>query len=626
VNPARVQLNDAAAISLGLYIDSVRKGKVIDHVAIVFPAYYTLFERMIWRGALEAVNVTSFSEIDDVDAIAMNYAVEGARGFKEKAKTVLFVDVGATSVKAYAVEFAMGKEGRAMATRLSYAIDTENGGAYLTEVLSAVIRERTVEGGTSDVEDKRLFAAAERVKIELSAADSSTVVVEIGGVDRTATVTQAEFLSCVDGLADAVAKVVSEASQGLTVDSVELIGGSSRLPVLETVLKKTLNVDSIGRSLDCEAAIAIGGAYVTQFSLNQSRLPRPNLVTPNSLHTIFFVQGNEDDTVCSKGARCTENLVRPGIWDHFSLIYETNALNGDPAVSTHRFRIGRNSMGEISLHFRAHPFDFLGYEKCNDTCIPGRFIAETIVPIAPEIVRLLVDPQAKTDRIKRLHAEVQSYADRILDEVANNRTVRLFTNHSQRLDIIRCAEREKKWVASPEVAKLSDPRNFSEHIRELKKCIGPVYRRIETNQTFWVEVEKFYELFMGARDLLEEWRSRMKPADKPEIFRFGERLARFEQWFNETLRAEGGRTDWSQDFSIRPKAFRDKYTELNYEVKRMKGKYGGGVKLTRADGTVPTGPEWENLMDLEFVKQMSKELDKDPTGTGRGDAPDLDDL
>jgi molecular chaperone DnaK (HSP70) len=284
-DPARIHVNDAAAISILGYIDLVAKGETLEHVGLVFPAYYTLWEREVWRTALNI----SISEFDDVEAVTLNYLIQKD---VKKATTVLFVDVGATSVKAYAVTFSENRT----ATRRSYAIDKSAGGAYLSKSLIPLLRERAGVPQTTDAEDRRLFAAAERAKFELGESDSSTVIFEIAGVSRTATVNASDFQTgYLDSLVDAVVKVAVRASTGVMVDEVELIGGSSKLRVIDTALKKALNGKLVGHSLDPDFAIATGGAYALQFALNQSQLPPVNLSTPFSLHDVSFVQ--ERDTL-----------------------------------------------------------------------------------------------------------------------------------------------------------------------------------------------------------------------------------------------------------------------------------------------------------------------------------------
>jgi hypothetical protein len=91
-----------------------------------------------------------------------------------------------------------------------------------------------------------------------------------------------------------------------------------------------------------------------------------------------------------------------GFCDRFSLMSDRNALNADAAVLTHEYWIGRNSFGNVSFRFDTHPFKFTGDDKCNSSCIFGRFIAETQPRLSQEIVRLL------SDRPRRLSASAAS--------------------------------------------------------------------------------------------------------------------------------------------------------------------------------------------------------------------------
>jgi hypothetical protein len=596
-DPARVQLNDAAAISLSLYIDSVRHGQTVDHAAIIFPAYYTLTERLVWRQAVEQSGISNFSECTDVDAIVINYMIENPKTVQK----VLFVDVGATSVKAYAVSFS------ANATQLSYAIDRRSGGAYLTKALSGLVRERTGVTKTTDAEDRRLFSAAEKIKLDLSESpiDSSSAIVELGGIDHTVTITRAEFDGYLDSLVDALVKVAAKASDGIDVKAIELFGGSSRFPACEAALRK---FGVVSRSMDPDAAVALGGAYATQFALNRSQLPVPHLETPPSLHNITFSQPIDNWTLCVEGEKCATSINQFGFWDRFSVFYTRNELTADSACLTHTYRVARFTSGNLSLRFDPHPFRFASYDKCNDTCTPGRFIELTLPKISPDVIHLLLDPAAKSERIKKLHVELETFADRVQNEVAKNATVRFYTNHSQRLEIIRCADNEKKWVNLPATAKLTDPRNFSEHIRQLKKCVGPVYRRIDENRTFWQEAQKLYQTIIKAKRALEQWDSMELEGTRSDIIAFQRTVMKIERWFNETVIEGGQQRDFTKDGPVRPKVLVDKNFEIRHLNGKLNEKYGdpNGPKLTRGDGKTASKDDLERMKNMEIMKDFSK--------------------
>jgi hypothetical protein len=618
-SPARVPFNDCVPVFLKAYLESVVGNRTIEHVGMVFPAHFTLGQRLLFTESLALCTSAPSSEFDDVDAVSTLYITENQ---PQGRHTVLFVDVGATSLKSYAVEFSGNT-----AKRLTYVVDTEHGGAFLTGDLVNLLRQKIGVTNTTGAEDRRLFNAAERAKIALSTDRSATVLVEnIGGIDRSATVERAEYENdfVSGGLAQAVVNVAKKASAGISVNEVELLGGSSKIPLIESALKLALKVGSVGRSLPADDAIVLGAAHAIQTSLNQSVRGPPDVSQGGQLFNISMILGEGTYQICIAGQDCNTRLSFPGLNNRMSLTFAESDLTLGVDPLTLKYRISRNIEGNVTLNFRSRPFRFLGIDRCNATCEPGKFLIMNGPKVQEEIVRLFSDPFARTRRVEKLHDEVGAFATRVLDEIAKNQTVRFFTNHTQRLDIIRCVEPHRDWVRSPAVAKLSDPRNFTAHLKEIKVCVAPVYRRITENRTFFTNADKLYQAIQRGKYLLDKWRSREIPGDGPDLRRFGDRMLKCEIWFNKSLDENIQTPGWT--FApIKPKTWLDKYTEFNHELQQMVARFGSGSmpRMMKGDGTQPTAEELKELNQMPFMKSY-KELDKKRELAREGTPPEED--
>jgi hypothetical protein len=618
-SPSRVSFNDSVAVFLKFYLDSVARNRTIDHVGLVFPAHFTLGQRLLFTESLELSTSAPSSEFDDVDAVATLYlAGNAAKG----RRTVLFVDVGATSLKSYAIQFS----GDA-AKRLTYAVDTGHGGAFLTGDLVGLLKRKIGVAETTDAEDRRLFNAAERAKVALSTDTSATVLVEnIGGIDRSATVERGEYENgfVATGLAQAVVEIAKKASAGVSVNEVEVIGGSSRIPLVESALKLALKVRSVGRSLPADDAIALGAAHAIQQSLNQSVRRPLNVSQGGQLFNISMLLGDGTYHICIAGQDCDTHLSFFGLNDRMSLTFAESDLTAGADPLTTNYRISRNVDGNVTLNFRSRPFRFLGVDRCNATCEPGKFLIVNGPKIQKEIVRLFNDPFARTRRVEKLHDEVDAFVTRVLDEIAKNQTVRFFTNHTQRLDIIRCVEPHRDWVRSPTVAKLTDPHNFTAHLKEIKTCIAPVYRRISENRTFFANADKLFQAIQRGKHLLGKWKNREVPGDGPDLRKFGDGMLKYEVWFNKSLQENVQNPGW-KFVPIRPKTWLDKYTEFNHDLQQMVNRFGSGSmpRMMKGDGTKPTAEELKELNQMPFMKSY-KELDKKREMAREGTASEED--
>jgi hypothetical protein len=217
-----------------------------------------------------------------------------------------------------------------------------------------------------------------------------------------------------------------------------------------------------------------------------------------------------------------------------------------------------------------------------------------------------LDTQARKGRLGRLRTEVEKFALRVLDEVANNATVRTFSNHSMRIEIIRCAEKEKAWIRSPEAKQVTDAKNFSEHLTAAKKCIAPVYRRMLENQTLWMEAGKLYNTLSMAKQLIEKWKGYGNPADAKDIAVFERLTEKNFKWFNETFPV-AIHAPPHEPPPVKPKVFHEKCLEFEIPLNQMKDKYGaGGPTLMKRDGTRASAEEADSVMGRDFLRKMQQ--------------------
>lgn len=625
---ARVSYNDLVPLFLKSYIDCVAKGHEVEHLTLVFPSYFTAYQRQTFEQAADVCGFKNYSEMDDVDAVAMNYEIEKVAKFAKSKRRVLFVDVGATSIKGYVIEFEV-VDNVPVARRLSYVVDTKSGGAYLTADLVELLKEKIQVTHTTDAENRRLFTAAEKIKVELTLLKESTALVdEINGIDRSITVTRSELEDkfVMKGLAKAVIDVAKKASDGIQFDDLEIIGGSSRIPFLQDAIKQTFRIDNIGHSLNADEAIVFGAAYQTQYSMKVSQFKQ---VVIEDLVQPFRVEMEADDknlTLCEPGKPCVTNVsLTRNVWD-VTIRYLEGPFDPNLSVTSQRADLPIGSQNHTVLRFHSRPFRLLGADECNETCAPGELERRDLPPLNRELVGLFLDSRQREERFARIKNELEQLSIRVLDEIAKNQTIRTFTNYSQRIEIIRCAEKHKEWVRSSEAQKLTDVKEFSVHLRDLKRCIGPVYKRIHDNRTFWSRMERVWGSVQMAKQLVPKWEERGNPADGKDIFRFSKHLEVFETWMNATMKAnmKGPKTE---PLKVSTSEIDRKCNEFEHEFSMMQDIYGGAgsPRIMRGDGTTPTKEQLKELEKTNILKGLRQMRQKYDPATGKltgGPQPD----
>jgi hypothetical protein len=602
LSAARIPHFHLLGVFLKVYANLVANSDPVDHIRLALPASFTSGQRLIFESAL---NGTNFSIIDDVDAVARNYMARNTNSLTDDRK-VLFVDVGATSVKAFVIKFEI-YDRKPVATRLSYSVDYTSGGAFVTAGLVSLLKTKLGITETTDGENRRLFTAAERIKIDLSDSQSSGGMVEnISGIDRSVLVARAEFESqFAQNLAAAAVSVAVNASRNIRFDELELLGGSSRVPIVVDSLKKALGVEEF-ESPSVEEAIAVGAGIGKYEVLNRAQLFQVEIVT-----------SNESIPVCTIGQECLPEVPVRVNETLLTLTYSDGPLMPGITAGTQQFRISRNV---THLRFERRPVRLIGVDKCIDECVPGKFVHVSPPEVSVTLPELITSQEARVAHVAFLRNETEQLSVRVLKEIEKNATIRGFTNHTQRLDIIRCAEKEKKWIKSPEAEQVTDARTLGIHLATVRKCIAPVYHRLQENETFWAAANKLHIELSRGHNLIDYWEGSLPLSQRLELNAFETRLNKTQEWFNTSLQ-ENMQANHSDLLPHKPRVFLEKYLELHPELVELKARWGkGGARLKRADGKRIDAEQLAAMGNMDFLEKMGAQL-----GLKVQNTPDEDD-
>lgn len=244
------------------------KGPVSDCV-ITVPGWFTEVQRRAVLNAAEMVGLNCLRLVNDLTAAALGYGITKLDLPEDKPKNVAFVDVGHSSYSVSIVSFLKGQ-----LTVRGNAYDQHFGGrdfdAVIVDKLAAEFKEKfKIDVFTNKKGLLRLRVAAERCKKVLSANPQAPVNIESIMDDRDVhtIVNRGDFEEWAAHLFTRTEETLTKALEnaGLTVDeidSVEVIGGTTRIPAIKTTisnyfkkdLSTTLNQDeaqSRGAALQC---------------------------------------------------------------------------------------------------------------------------------------------------------------------------------------------------------------------------------------------------------------------------------------------------------------------------------------------------------------------------------------
>merc|ERR1719336_394276 len=246
-------------------------GKRVDKAVITVPAYFNDAQRQASKDAGRIAGLKVLRIINEPTAAAIAYGLDKNKDDKSTAseteKNVLIFDLGGGT---FDVSLLTIDEGvfEVKAT----AGDTHLGGEDFDNVLVdhfvKDFKRKNKSGLTkSNRAMRRLRSQCERAKRTLSAAHRATVEIDslYDGVDFHATITRARFEDlCAQyfrNCLDPVRKVLTDSgmSKG-EVHDVVLVGGSTRIPKIQALIKEFFNDKEPSRSINPDEAVAWGAA------------------------------------------------------------------------------------------------------------------------------------------------------------------------------------------------------------------------------------------------------------------------------------------------------------------------------------------------------------------------------
>ena len=241
-------------------------GQEVTDAVITVPAYFSDSQRQATKEAGQIAGLNVKRIVNEPTAAALAYGIDKAN----KDMKIAVFDLGGGTFDISILEFGGG-----VFEVLSTNGDTHLGGDDFDQVIiNWLVQEFKNDEGADLMADpmamQRLKEAAEKAKIELSSSTSTEInlpyIMPVGGVPKhlVKTLTRAKFEQLAHGLIQACLapcqKALSDANlKPADIDEVILVGGSSRMPAVQTLVQNFFGkVPSKGVNPD--EVVAVGAA------------------------------------------------------------------------------------------------------------------------------------------------------------------------------------------------------------------------------------------------------------------------------------------------------------------------------------------------------------------------------
>ena len=221
-------------------------GETVSQAVITVPAYFTDSQRQATKDAGAIAGLEVLRIINEPTAAALAYGVD-----KDEDGKVLVFDLGGGTFDVSILELGDG----VFEVKATSGNNHLGGDDFDQRIMNWLIDEFKKDTGidlsTDKMADQRLKEAAEKAKIELSGVASTNINLPFITADASGpkhldlTLTRAKFDELTRDLVEATIEPTRKAMKdaGLSasdIDKVLLVGGSSRIPAVQEVIKKEL--------------------------------------------------------------------------------------------------------------------------------------------------------------------------------------------------------------------------------------------------------------------------------------------------------------------------------------------------------------------------------------------------
>ena len=239
-------------------------GKDVKNAVITVPAYFNDAQRQATKdaGVISGLNIMRI--INEPTAAAIAYGLDKC----SQEKNVLIFDIGGGTFDVSLLSIDDG-----IFEVKATAGDTHLGGEDFDQrLVQHFIKEFKRKNGGKDLSTnkraiRRLQTACERAKRSLTSGHSATIEIDslFEGIDFFSNISRARFEElCMDlfkKTLDPVEKVIRDSGISKNnVDDIVLVGGSSRIPKIQSLLQDYFNGKELCKNINPDEAVAYGAA------------------------------------------------------------------------------------------------------------------------------------------------------------------------------------------------------------------------------------------------------------------------------------------------------------------------------------------------------------------------------
>ncbi|CAO3587728.1 unnamed protein product [Absidia cylindrospora] len=255
-------------------IAEAKLGKKVAKAVVTVPAYFNDSQRQATKDAGAIAGLEVLRIINEPTAAAIAYGLDAN---DKKERNVLIFDLGGGTFDVSLLTISGGVFA-VKATAGNTHLGGEDFDSTLVNHFVQEIKRKHKKDITGDARAlRRLRSASERAKRTLSSLTQTTVEVDslFEGIDFQSNITRAKFEEinsvAFNNTVEPVERVLKDAKvDKKAVDEVVLVGGSTRIPKIQSLLQDLFNGKELNKSINPDEAVAYGAAVQAAVLTNQA--------------------------------------------------------------------------------------------------------------------------------------------------------------------------------------------------------------------------------------------------------------------------------------------------------------------------------------------------------------------
>ena len=471
-------------------------GKEVTHAVVTVPAYFNDAQRAATKDAGTIAGLNVIRIINEPTAAAIAYGLnENSSG----EKNVLVFDLGGGTFDVSLLTIADGVF-EVVATNGDTHLGGEDFDQRVIEYFVKLFKKKTGKDLRTDVRAvQKLRREVEKAKRALSAAHSTKLDIEalFEGEDFAETLTRAKFeelnMDLFRSTMKPVKKVLEDADMSKKdIDEIILVGGSTRIPKIQQLVKEFFNGKEPSRGVNPDEAVAYGASVqacilsggdcgetnmvlldVNPLSLGietvggvMSKLINRNTVVPAKKAQIFSTAADNQDTVTIKVYEGERPMTKDNhLLGSFDLTGIPPAARGVPQIEV-TFEIDANGILQVSAKDK-------GTNKENKITITNdnnRLSDEEIQKMIDDAEKYAEEDKAMKDRMDARN-ELEQYAYTLKRQLEDKEQLGGKISDEDKEKISTLVEEKLDWLKENEEADTEDFKAAKKAIEDIAQPI-----------------------------------------------------------------------------------------------------------------------------------------------------------